>query len=61
MEVMARVCRARTVLSFAQHQAVGAKDIVETVPSNLELIAKVFLAQGKQLTAAALRQPILSP
>ena len=61
MEVVARVRRTGTVLPLAEHQPIGTQHIVEAVTADLELVAEILTAQGTQLAAAALRQPVLRP
>jgi hypothetical protein len=59
MEVMARVCRAGTILFLAQHQSIGAQDVVETVAAYPELVAKIPTAQYQKLSTACLGQTVI--
>ena len=59
MEVMARVCRAGTILFLAQHQAIGAQNVVETVTANLELVPKILTAQYQKFPTACLWQTVI--
>jgi hypothetical protein len=59
MEVMTRVCCAGTILFLAQHQAIGAQNVVETVTAYPELVAKIPTAQYKKLSTACLWQTVI--
>ena len=58
MEMMAGVCRTGTILFPAQHQAIGAQNVVEAVTANLELVAKILTAQYQKLSTACLWQTV---
>jgi hypothetical protein len=52
MEVMARICRAGTILFLSQHHAIGTQYVIETVTAYPELVAKILTAEYQKLSTA---------
>ncbi len=56
---MLGIRRAGAVPPFPEHQSVGTKNVIETVPAYYELLLEILSAQFVQLSATGFRQVVV--